>query len=506
MGGISTAAGSSGAARIPSGPPTSSLPIHSPSVIAAIAIPTTTSGTPIQVNRLGDRPSSDASTGSVSTERASASGEGARVGEPAFGIGVERSRQDAVERPGDVGTDGPGRGSTPGGFAREELEEQRRDRVDVRARVGFGPGELLGGEMLVAEQRPRPRSAGSRRRPRRSRSRSGTPARPRRRSRRRGRARGGGRPRSCASASAPRAATPIRTASDGDAGPARVEPFAQARAGRVLADEVDDAVLLAGIEQAGDPRHRQPRHAPSLLRERPREPRVVRETWVDQLHGHRSSQQRILRPPHHPGPAPAELLLERVAAGEDVDGLDRLGHGSKSMPGGTAPKRPRRVRSVARRRGRAADRHPLEVVQERDPPDDERVGADDEHDGHLAPPDVDPLETHGLVGVGDRVQGRELRLLLVAALPRTPRPPRPRRPSPGRPPSSAPAGSNPRRSRRRRSRPAASSHTSRILPTSPRSSRGTPRSPRRSPSSPSRGRSAGAPGRPPRSGARPRTR
>src|SRR5207344_3601304 len=41
-------------------------------------------------------------------------GERTHVREPARGIGIERSSQDAVERAWDVRTDGPGEGATPG--------------------------------------------------------------------------------------------------------------------------------------------------------------------------------------------------------------------------------------------------------------------------------------------------------------------------------------------------------------------------------------------------------
>ena len=86
------------------------------------------------------------------------------------------------------------------------------------------------------------------------------------------------------------------------------------------------------------------------------------------------------------------------------------------MPGGSASNA-RAPSSVTRGGGRTADGQLLEVVDEGDPPDDQRVGSNDEHDRHLAAPDVDPLEAHRLVGVGDRVQGGELGLLFVTGLP-----------------------------------------------------------------------------------------
>src|SRR6185436_19814990 len=258
-------------------------------------------------------------------------GERPRIREPPFGIGIERSGQGAVERSREVGAHGPGAGTTPRGFAREEFEEQRGHGVDVRARIRSGPGGLLGGKMLVAEQHRRL-------------------ARPARRDR-------GTDPevdeahpvvitddhvveveREVEHAAVVRLG---ERAEGGDPDPnglgrrrraRRVQPVAETRAGRILADEVDHAVLLAGVEQGGDPPLRQPRYAPSLSGERLGEARILREPGVDQLHGHRASQQRVLRPPHHPGPAPAELLLERVATGEDVSGLDRSGHRPNLYP------------------------------------------------------------------------------------------------------------------------------------------------------------------------------
>ena len=135
------------------GPPTSSLPIHRPSVIAAIASPTTTSGTPIQVNRSAERPSSDASTGSVSTERASASAKARASGNRRSGSGSSARARTRSSVRGRSGRTARAEVRPRGGSPVRSSKSSDAIGVDVGARVGFGPGELLGGQMLVAEQR-----------------------------------------------------------------------------------------------------------------------------------------------------------------------------------------------------------------------------------------------------------------------------------------------------------------------------------------------------------------